>query len=119
MSNPVPNATAPLFSAVNGTIRSTTPVASAPIPLDLYVDYLLLANNTLDQAGNLQMQHSLDGGVSYINVGTAIALGAASGVSLPVIPSKLFAGLVRVQYTATVIPTTGVLLVWLQLKGNA
>lgn len=121
MSDGYDGVTIPLLdgsTAAKGLIRDTNPLNTGGLPLGNYEDYLILANNTLNQAGNLQIQHSLDGGVSWFNLGAPIALGAASGIAVLAIPSKLFDGLIRASYTASVAPASGSLILWFQFRAR-
>lgn len=90
-------------------LRSTTPVV-ATIFQDITdsVDYEVEAISTLDQAGTIQLAFSYDGGTTFTNFGATLAVAATSNLTIPAMPSpKPFAGLLRVTFTASVIPTAG------------
>lgn len=97
--------------------NATTSAASKDIAGAAFVT--LVINNTLNQAGNYQVQYQRDGS-TWINYGSSQALSANSGftmVSDQVIgglTTRPQLGLFRVVYTASVAPASGTLSVYLQ-----
>ena len=80
---------------------------------------VLVINNSLNQAGNYQVQYSRDGS-TWINYGSAQALGASSGLTfvdnkvIGGLTTRPLLGLFRVSYTATIAPASGTLSIYLQ-----
>jgi len=72
-------------------------------------DYQLSVVNTLNQAGNAQIQGSVDGGSTWFNVGAAVALAATTSGIFAIPTPKPFFGLVRAVYTASLAPGSGTL----------
>jgi hypothetical protein len=79
----------------------------------------LVINNSLNQAGNYQVQYSRDGS-TWINYGTSQALGAASGFTMVAgtvlggLTTRPMMGLFRITYTASIAPASGTLSMYLQ-----
>ena len=70
-------------------------------------DYQLVVLNSLNQAGNIQMQWSIDGGTTWINVGAAIATVATTNQTPATLPFKPLTGLIRFVFTASIAPGSG------------
>lgn len=101
----------------NTAVRALTPVTGTDVAIAGRLQVLCI-NNTLNQAGNYQVQYSYDGGTTWNNLGSAQALAANSGLSFVsaiggAAVSPVF-GIYRITYTASIAPTTGTLYMCLQ-----
>jgi len=86
----------------------TNPHNGTNVDVSTCVDYELEIINSLNQAGNVQVQWSVDG-VTWNNLGAAVAAAATTNLIAAVPTPKPFVGLIRCVYTATVAPASGTL----------
>lgn len=107
-----------LFDA--SAIRDTNPTNSAASKDIAGAAFItLLINNSLNQAGNYQVQYQRDGS-TWINYGSSVALGASSGLTMVSdqiiggLTTRPQLGLFRIVYTASVAPASGTLSMYLQ-----
>ena len=70
------------------------------------VDYVVEITNSLNQAGNTQIQWSIDG-TNWNNLGTTIASAATTNLLSAVAAPRPSFGFLRAVYTATVAPASG------------
>ena len=80
------------------------------------VDYVVDIVNSLNTAGNVQMQWSLDNGVTWVALGTAIAAAATTNLLSTIVAPRPNFGLIRAVYTATVGPASGTITVGIQKR---
>ena len=88
-------------------VTDTALKTGSTIDISDCVDYLLGVTNTLNQAGNLQVQYSIDNGGTWVNLGTAVPAAATTSFTSTIAAPKPFFGLIRIQYTATLAPASG------------
>lgn len=98
-------------------ITSVTPQVGSGVDIGQCQDYILDVNNSLNQAGNIQMSISTNGGAGFVDFGAPIALGAASGYTLiSLLATKPLFGIIRATYTASIAPASGTLKVTIHRK---
>ena len=107
-----------LVTLIDSAVRDTNPVTSSGVSVAGATSVSLIISNTLNQAGNWQLQWSRDNGTTWVNAGTSTALAATTNVTF-VTGSPLLAvsGLYRITYTASVAPASGNLYIGLQRVG--
>lgn len=98
-------------------VTDTNAKTSSASTVSSFGDYQLMVVNSLNQAGNIQMQWSIDG-TTWINVGTPIAVAATTNLIPAALPGKPYTGQIRFVYTASVAPGSGTIALYLE-KANS
>lgn len=104
------------FSIAAGAFTDTSPHNGQPVDISDAVDYVVEVINSLNQAGNTQLQWSTDGGTTWNTLGSAIACAATTNLLSAVATPRPMAGLIRAVYTATVAPSSGSITVVIQKR---
>ena len=107
-----------IFNAL--AVRDTNPATgNANVTVSVNgTQRVLVINNSLNQAGNYQVQYSYDGGTTFTNLGTSQALSANSDLSfvtqIRASTVQPINGIFKITYTASVAPASGSLTMALQ-----
>lgn len=109
-----PNVREALFNAL--AVTDTGVKTSGAADLTAFGDYQAVVINSLNQAGNIQLQWSIDNGTTWTSIGSPIAAAATTNLLPATLPIKLFTGLIRFQYTASIAPGSGTISLYLEKR---